>query len=112
MEKVARTGTGEAYCITSHAERVRLHNIEIQPDMALAFLQWQQIPAKVEFSQRATQRRWGTAWTKSRRVILYRASVWTFLHEIAHIVAGNPGHGPDFGQVLHALYLKWKELES
>ena len=112
LERVSYHGTGDSYVQVHQAEMIRLENRPITPEEAGLFLQWQQIPCTVEFSWRDTKRQWGTAWTKSRRVVLYRHSVWTFLHELAHIVAGHHGHAGDFPVALRGLYLAWREIES
>ena len=113
MEKVYTCGTGHAYVQVPRAEILRLENMPITLEDATLFLQWQQIPLTIEFSERNTKQRWGTAWPKEGRIILYRHSIWTFLHEVAHIVAG-PGqhHAGDFPAALRGLYIAWKQLES
>lgn len=112
MEHKYKVGTGEARVSVSHAERVRLNNKEITPDVASLFLTAHQIPAKVEFSQRATMNAWGTCWSEEMRIILYRHSVWTFLHELAHVLTPKDRHAGMFPIALKGLYLKWKEIES
>lgn len=116
MPKFTQTnsiGTGESYVRVPRAEVLRLNNTHITPEIAELFLLANMIPCQVEFSSRDTKRRWGTAFARSKRVILYRHTVWTFLHEVAHTIADvAEHHGPQFGQILDALYLKWKVVET
>lgn len=113
MEIAMKTSTGESLVNVSVSERLRLLNEEITPDTAKLFLIAHKLPVTVEFSRRDTKIRWGTAWAKKRKIILYRHCIWMFLHELAHVMAG-PGehHGELFALALQGLYLKWKELEG
>lgn len=104
--------TGEYYVEVTRDERIRLNNKPIDGDKTTLFLKWQNVPAKVEFSNRTTKYRWGTTWQKRKRIVLYRHSVWVFLHELAHLVAPQDNHGPDFGVALRGLYLQWLKLEA
>ena len=112
MEHVKECGTGNSYVQVAQSEMLRLENVPLSMEMATLFLHWQKISLTLEFSQRDTKSRWGTAWPKKRKVVLYRHSVWTFLHEVAHVVAGHHGHVGVFPVALRGLYLAWRELES
>ena len=113
MEETRYIGTGNSYVQVNSAEILRLENTPITAEQIGLFLGWQQIPARVELSSRNTKQRWGTAIASEGRIILYRHSVWTFLHEIAHIIAGHKcGHSGDFPVALRGLYLAWKEIEG
>ena len=104
--------TGEYYVHVSRDERIRLNNEPITGEKATLFLMWQNIVASVEFSNRKTEYRWGTCWQKSKRIVLYRHSVWVFLHELAHLVAPDDNHMGDYPTALRGLYLQWLKLEA
>src|SRR4030042_4822372 len=109
MDRTDKIGTGEDLVRVPLAERIRLNNTPLNIGDAQAFLEWQQLPVRVEFSYQHTKRRWGSAWPKERRIVLYRHTVWIFLHDLAHVLC-NPGehHGHRFARCLEGLYLKWK----
>lgn len=113
FQRVHSIGTGESYTRVSRTEILRLTNAPIDMETAKLFLIANQIPCKITFSNRKCKMQWGTAWRKDKRIVLYRHCVWTFLHEVAHTIA-DPGihHGPQFGLILSALYLKWREVEK
>lgn len=109
----AGIGTGECLVRVPRSERIRLNNTPLDIEQAEMFLMWQRLPVKVEFSYRATSQRWGSAWPKEGRMVLYRHAVWIFLHELAHLLADpNEHHGSQFARCLEGLYLKWKEIEG
>ena len=112
MDRTDHPGTGNSYVQVPWREMLRLQNEPITAEQIRLFLQWQQLPIRVELHNNPKIRQWGTAWHNRKLVRLYRHSVWTFLHEIAHVVAGHHGHSEDFPVALRGLYLKWKELES
>ena len=113
MMRAESISTGESLVNVSEEERVRLNNKEITPEIAKLFLLAHKLPVTVEFSKRQTKKRWGSAWSKTRRMVLYRHTVWMFLHELAHIIAGNnEGHSRMFAIVLQGLYSKWTKLEG
>ena len=73
----------------------------------------------IQLSNRQTTRRWGTAFPKQNKIILYRHSVLVFLHEVAHFVSPPERiggkwdiHGSKFGQALTGLYREWKSVMS
>lgn len=58
---------------------------------------------------------WGYAYTGAYigRVILYRHSVWIFLHELAHVCApSNASHDKRFAYHLQRLYGHWKKFKK
>jgi hypothetical protein len=130
--KVAkRSGTGNSTCPVSEMERVRLQNHIIDDSVVSDFMQFLYDMGEdiisVELSHRQTTQRWGTAWTAKRRVVLYRHTAWTFLHEVAHVIndgdaraeserANAPyfqykrkAHGRSFGKYQQMLYDLWME---
>jgi hypothetical protein len=117
-------GTGNKSCRVDAAEKIRLSNIIIDHAGVTEFMDILYSSGerniKVELSNRHTSKRWGCAWTMSRRIKLYRHTVWVFLHELAHIldvkknftgytVSARKPHGLDFGNHLSCLYEIWKE---
>lgn len=121
-------GTGNKSCRVNADEKLRLTNVLIDRAQANEFLKvlyaTGEAPILVDFSNRRTSTRWGTAWSIMRRVTIYRHTVWVFLHELAHILdvkkefTGYPAgytvpsrkpHGPDFGSHLTCLYEMWME---
>ena len=113
--EVDTVGTGEGLVKTPLALRLQLKNTPIDEANALAFVDllkshygFEQYNIKVSFSLRVTYRRWGTAFYRQRRIILYRHDIATFLHELAHIVEflkwGSSGHGERFAGELDYLF--------
>jgi hypothetical protein len=102
-------------------EMVRLQNWVIDYSVVQDFLQllydMGEEPIKVKLSNRRTSSRWGTAWGRERRTVIYRHTAWTFLHELAHILVWNKdnlfkqpkAHGREFGKYLKMLYETWME---
>lgn len=130
--KVARkSGTGNSTCPVPETERVRLQNHLIDDSVVSDFMQvlydMGEDIISVELSYRRTTNRWGTAWSNTRRVVLYRHTAWCFLHEVAHIIndgdakaeaerANAPyfqykrkAHGRSFGKYQQMLYDLWME---
>ena len=69
-------------------------------------------PISVEVSKRKTKNRRGTAWNKSRRIVLYRHSAETLIHELAHIVAPPREHHSHLWEaVMEAIWMYWKTNE-
>lgn len=71
---------------------------------------------KVTLSNRKTVKRWGTACPDKTKILMYRHSVWIFLHELSHLISppvrvGNKWdiHGQHFGSTLTKLYQIWLE---
>jgi hypothetical protein len=112
VEYTNHPGTGNSYVGVEWSEMVRLQNTPVDKEQIKLFLTWQQMAVTVELSSRQTRKRWGSAWPKKKRIVLYRQSVWTFLHELAHVLTPGDHHSGMFPAALHGLYLKWKEIES
>ena len=120
MEKMSGVGTGESYCRIKLAIRVEANNTPVTQIEAAMFARYAWKKTKgtdeevfIEFSERRTSNRWGTAWCRQRRLTLYRHSVAVFLHELAHLLcADREGHGPTFGAMLDNLYLLWNMDEG
>jgi predicted metal-dependent hydrolase len=112
LRKSNCTGTGNDRCNVERDEMVRLNNIPIERIQIINFTKKLGLYGKthVILSNRKTVARWGTCWTQTGRIILYRHSVWIFLHELAHIASKSPGHGSDFGDALDTLYLEWMDF--
>ena len=116
MYTTNQIGSGHRYLSFNKDAHVMLNNEPIDSDMVKAFMST--FPSaivnevKIEFSNRITRRRWGTAWSYARRIVLYRHVAGVFLHELAHIL--TPGHRHDFifaRQVrqLFEQWLTWKQ---
>jgi hypothetical protein len=131
FKKVYTSGTGNSTCPVPKAEQIRLQNHLIDDSVVgqvldLLYDMGEDI-ISVELSHRRTTQRWGTAWPRDRRVILYRHTAWCFLHEVAHILnhwdaqadadkANAPyfqykrkSHGREFGKYQQMLYDLWME---
>lgn len=111
-------GTGNSQSTVDKREMLRLQNVEITQDEINSFLNYLydlgEENIEVKLSNRKTKYRWGTAWGFKRRVILYRHSVWCFLHEIAHVLnysqnKKKKSHGKEFGSWLDLMYEIWTE---
>ena len=117
-------GTGNKSCKVSAAEKLRLTNLIVSKKDVEYFLlvlyATGEDRIRVELSPRRTSSRWGTAWSPERRCILYRHTVWVFLHEVAHVldikkdftgnrIRNNKPHGREFGLHLKCLYELWME---
>lgn len=131
FKQSGKSGTGNSTCPVSKDEQVRLQNHLIDESVVADFMQtlydMGEDVISVELSHRQTTQRWGTAWTLKRRVVLYRHTAWTFLHEVAHIIndgdarneaekANAPyyqykrkAHGRSFGKYQEMLYDLWME---
>lgn len=109
------------------AEKLRLTNVLIDRAGMDEFLNllYDNGEAKMDItlSDRRTTRRWGSAFYMDRRVILYRHTVWVFLHEVAHVMDVHTSvfnsaqrvrtvkpHGPNFGFHLSRLYEVWMKF--
>lgn len=122
MEHANFQGTGNSLCKVPKSEMLRLQNQPIVEPEADLFLWWccanKVSPVDkvshccVEFSSRKTRRRLGTAYHKDCRIILYRHSVWIFLHELAHLMPNGRGHGISFAKNLDQLYHLWLQFKS
>lgn len=116
MAYADRPSTGESLVRTPASRRVSLNNEPITRAKAESFLKVAGAESiTLQFSNRNTRRRWGTAFYASGRVILYRHSTWMFLHEVAHILDWRrnkqTGHGPSYARMLDDLHTKWTEWE-
>ncbi len=108
---VNKTSVGERYVTVALADRISFNNAPISPEVAQRFLEL--VGAGnvcIEFSARKTRCRWGTAYKKKGRIVLYRHSVWMLLHELAHIQApAGAKHSRVFARVLDGLFAKWQQ---
>ena len=119
---VPNPGTGNKSTKVTKSEKVRLANIIITNIEVINFLKllYRMGEAKIQvnLSNRRTSKQWGVARTNQRRVVIYRHTIWVFLHEIAHIldvkkdftgrrIRNNKPHGREFGIQLKMLYDLW-----
>lgn len=110
MEEFENAGTGDYYCTVPEEVRVALNNTLISESQIGLILGLVSCKTKVYLMTRTPRHRWGTAFKKSNRILLYRPSVWTFLHELAHILTEEYGHGLEFGKKLDTLCELWLKL--
>ncbi len=112
---VSNSGSGNSTTMVSEKEKIRLQNTLIDTGRVQQFLNllygMGEYKIEVQLSNRKTSHRWGTAWQYKRKVILYRHTVWTFLHEVGHILTDNKAkcHGYKFGESLKMCYELWME---
>jgi hypothetical protein len=67
---------------------------------------------KKEYDPITRQVYWGYTYTHTRNIILYRQSVWIFLHELAHACAPiNSFHDQKFANQLQRLHGHWKKFK-
>jgi hypothetical protein len=106
-------------------ERERLNNEKITRYMAQNFLVFLLMnkkiedPVKISFSKKSVflpgtrKKYWGLSYGWCRTIVLYRPSVWIFLHELAHICAPRKAwHDERFAKQLKKLYEYWKEFKN
>ena len=115
-------GTGNDYVNTIAG--VLLNNIEVKIEDCKAFIKFikpymnKEIGPKItiKFSKRETKKVWGTTKIdlmghKGKRrvakIILYRASIWTFIHEMAHCYRPFSKHNEEFGKMVHIILTLW-----
>lgn len=74
------------------------------------------VKINIKISNRKTKKVWGSTKIdlaghkglyRRARIILYRASVWTFIHEMAHCYSPFSKHGPEFGKMFHIILRMW-----
>lgn len=110
LSKEYKAGTGNSRVTIPKSEQIRLNNTPIFITEAVCFTKQitKSIPSIV-FSRRKTKSRWGTAFSfPQRKIILYRHSVYIFLHELAHVLCGGKEkHSRVFGRKLDHLYELW-----
>lgn len=100
--------TGESLVGVAWPVKLMWNNQPITKSKIQSFLEFVDIKGiAVTLSNRRTRRAWGTCWPIQKRMILYRHSVWVFLHELAHILSKERGHGWDFATSLELLYDYW-----
>lgn len=124
LPRINDAGIGNSLVKVEISNQIKLNNVRIDKSTVQRFLDFIGVECRVTLSHRKTRRTWGTCWAKESRTILYRHSVWVFLHELAHImntpveykiVAGYynkwrrviPPHGKDFAECLELLYSEW-----
>jgi hypothetical protein len=106
-------------------EKKKLNNEKLTRYMAKSFISYLmhtkkiKTPIKVIFSNEVIyvygtrRKQWGGSYKWCRTIILYRHSVWVFLHEIAHILAPEGElHGIRFAKKLPILHRWWKEFKG
>jgi len=119
LHQVNNIGTGVSYVTPAYKDRLmELNNQEIAYDRIIDFYILNSIKAAVvELSERDTKNTWGTAFYHQDRIILYRHSVGTFLHELAHLELHRkigqcvPAHGLVFAKMLERLIRVWNRTE-
>ena len=118
LEKTDNPGTGNSRCRVSKETMIEYNNIEITKSQVTGFLNFLSLNGyekakkiNVVLSNRKTSRRWGTANIAKNKVLLYRHSVWIFLHELAHLISPpkmvngrRDIHGTHFGKALGDLF--------
>jgi len=117
-------GSGNSKVKLPKSEMVKANNTPISRKEVTDFMRYisgayPNLPKLfIQLSNRPTTRRWGTAFPRQNKIILYRHSVFVFLHELAHFVAPPDKvfcgprdiHGVKFGQALTNLYKEWKSV--
>jgi hypothetical protein len=122
LTKTNTPGTGNSKVRVPKYKMVDLNNTAITTPKINKFLQAvkktynQTDSIKVVVSNRKTVRRWGTANILENKIILYRHSVWVFLHELAHLIEKPvrvngrwDAHGQKFGNALTELVKIWEQ---
>ena len=118
LEKTSFPGTGNSRCRVSKKKMIEYNNIEITTKQITDFLNFLSVNGyekvkkiNVIISKRETSKRWGTANIDKNKILLYRHSVWVFLHELAHLISPPKSvngrrdiHGYDFGKSLDELF--------
>jgi predicted SprT family Zn-dependent metalloprotease len=117
-------GTGNKSSRVRRDDMIALNDINIGQYDFNAFIKMinkehfnKDIDIDIILSNRQCKNRWGTAYLIRKKVLLYRHSVWVFLHEIAHVYTHhtNPpdlgrrrrAHGIRFGKMLNKIYILW-----
>ena len=118
LEKTDRPGTGNSRCSVSKEKMIEYNNIEITKSQVADFLNFLSVNGyekakkiNVVLSNRKTVRGWGTANITKNKILLYRHSVWVFLHELSHLISPpkmvngrRDVHGSHFGKALDDLF--------
>ena len=118
MKEVSTCGTGNNEVRLPKDVMVKWNNIPIHEVDAWRFAEAIGFgEVEIVFSNRRTKRRWGSCkwWFNNRppKLLIYRHSVWVFLHEFAHAITHltyglrASTHGPEFGSTLTMLYDRW-----
>ena len=108
--KVGKIGTGESQCSTPKNTRIKFNDVHITIKDINKFLDYiNERDISVQLSNRKTKNRWGTAILSRKEILLYRHSVAVFLHELAHVLCDERGHGRIFGRKLDELYEIWDD---
>jgi len=112
LTQVSSRGTGNSWCRAPLDRQIQLNNQTITLEEVARFLALIKCDARVVVPNRMTKQRWGVARISRNEVVLYRCSVWVFLHEVAHMLTPGCGHGPKFGEKLDALQMVWQVVEA
>jgi hypothetical protein len=111
----------------SWEEKKKLNNEKLTRYMANKFISFLQKNKKINhnikiifstkkiYAPGTRKAYWGIAYTSSRppTLVLYRHSVWIFLHELAHACAPEKiFHGEVFAKYLRKLHSYWKEFKK
>jgi len=119
-------GSGNYSARVPRNEMVKLNNINIAKYDFNAFIKMinkkyfeKDINIFIDLNYRICKYSWGVAYYSKKKVILYRHSIWIFLHEIAHIYDYHINsmesqyrrrpHGRMFGEILNRIYKLWKD---
>ena len=118
--------TGDSKVSVPMDEYLRLNNRRIYPKQADEFIEFllrkkdlnqaQRLSLKrlvIEFSAKKTKKLFGRVIKYAyffNRIILYRYSIWIFLHELAHVLCISGYHDQVFASTLDGLYFKYIEF--
>ena len=108
-------GTGVSVIPMTHLGLLEKYTgIEVDQYKAEEFIEFLHICKEIKLilSTRATETRWGTCFCgyKQAKIILYRHSVATFIHELAHVTAWPArSHDEVWGEEVARLLTLWDE---
>ena len=119
MKKSYCVCLGESKVAVPWKEKKRLNNEKLTRYMMHGFIYFLlmnkeiEYPVRTTFSKKNEKKYWGVAYQWCRSIILYRHSVWVFLHELAHVCAPpDSAHDYRFAKKLRELYHQWKEFKK
>lgn len=115
-------GSGNKYVNTIAA--LILNNIEVKIEDCKLFIKFvkpymnKEIGTRIsiKFSKKPHKIRWGTTkvdlWGhkgnfRKAKIILYRPSIWTFIHEMAHCYRPFSKHNKEFGDMVDIMLNLW-----
>lgn len=117
LKKISQKTSGQSKIRPIYKNLIlEYQNVEISSNKIKKFLNFINVTGvSVTLSERKTKRTLGTAWPSQGRTILYRHSVSTFLHELAHLLAYRKylsiDHGHDFASVYEMLIDNWEKFK-